>query len=272
MSTNTVAESDAWIALSVGNSRLHWGLFFNDQLQQICHTPHLNADTFLQSPPQDGLDWQHFCPFLSPENPYPELWIASVVPHQMELWRRYPHVTILEQSDIPLQGMYPSFGLDRAIALWQAGITYGWPTLIIDGGTALTLTGANAVGELVGGAILPGLGLQMRSLHEETAGLPLLECPTQLPDLWARDTETAIQSGVAYGAIASLTLRIEQWCGIYPDTQIVFTGGDANALVGYLTLWHQAINPDKWVYRLTVDADLMFGGIAALRSKKQKLP
>jgi type III pantothenate kinase len=273
MSANPWTEPDSWIALSVGNSRLHWGLFCHDQLQQICHTPHLNGDTFLPSPPQDGSSWRHIFPFLPPENLCPELWIASVVPHQTALWRHYPRVTILERSDIPLQEMYPTFGLDRAIALWQAGTTYGWPTLMIDGGTALTLTGADAVGRLVGGAILPGLELQRRSLYEQTAGLPLAEQPlAQLPAFWARDTEAAIQSGIVYGAIAGLTLRIEQWRSIYPSTQIVFTGGDANTLVGYLNLGHQALNSPKWLHCLTVDSNLIFRGIAALRSKKRQPP
>ena len=67
-------------------------------------------------------------------------------------------------EDIPLEGLYPSLGVDRALALWGAGATWGFPCLVIDGGTALTLTGGNGDGFLVGGAILPGLRLQLQSL------------------------------------------------------------------------------------------------------------
>jgi type III pantothenate kinase len=254
-------QPDQWMALAIGNSRLHWGLFCKTQLQQTCHTSHLN-------PSQNGADWQKIFPFLQLKDLLPELWVASVVPSQTQLWQHYPHVTILERSDIPLQGMYPTLGLDRAIALWSAGITYGWPTLVIDSGTALTFTGADAEGCLVGGAILPGLGLQLRSLQSQTADLPSVNLPEGLSELWATTTETAMQSGVLYGAIAGLTLRIEQWRTLHPTAHIILTGGDAETLLTYLNLWHQPPNRPEWIQSLHLNAHLLLQGIAAIRSQK----
>jgi type III pantothenate kinase len=157
-------------------------LFAGDRLQQTQHTPHLEAlpktwQNFL--PVFKGFPWKDSCP---------ELWVASVVPAQTQLWLQYPNSNLVRLADVPLQNLYPTFGLDRAIALCGAGMTYGWPTLVLDGGTALTLTGADAEATFIGGAILPGLGLQLRSLHEGTAGLPLTELPAQLPEQWAKDT------------------------------------------------------------------------------------
>jgi type III pantothenate kinase len=255
------SNPDQWIALAIGNSRLHWGLFCQNNLQQTCHTPHLN-------PSQNGADWQELCPYSDPGAPYSELWVASVVPSQAQLWQHYPHVTLLDRADIPLQGMYPTFGLDRAIALWSAGTTYGWPTLVMDSGTALTFTAANAEGCLVGGAILPGLGLQLRSLQSQTANLPSVELPTQLPELWATNTDTAIQSGVVYGVIAGLTHRIEQWLTRYPKSQLILTGGDAEALITCLNRYHQPPNRPIWLHNLNLAPHLLLQGIAALRYKK----
>jgi type III pantothenate kinase len=252
---------DQWIALAIGNSRLHWGLFYQAQLQQTCHTSHLD-------PAQNGVNWQEICPFLQPGEPFPELWVASVVSSQTQLWHHYPNVIILERADIPLQGMYATLGLDRAIALWSAGITYGWPTLVVDGGTALTFTGADAKGCLVGGAILPGLSLQLRSLRSQTAKLPWVELPTQLPMLWATNTEMAMQSGVVYGAIAGIIYRIEQWLIHHPKTQIILTGGDASALKTYLNLWYQSQNQPDWIQPLKLDSQLLLQGIAVIRYKK----
>jgi type III pantothenate kinase len=254
------SQPDQWIALAIGNSRLHWGLFCQTQLQQTCHTPHLN-------PSEDGADWQKIFPFLQPGASFPELWVASVVSSQTHLWQHYPNVTILKRADIPLHGMYATLGLDRAIALFSAGITYGWPTLVIDSGTALTFTGADAEGCLVGGAILPGLGLQLRSLQSQTAELPWVELPTQLPTLWATETEMAIQSGVAYGAIATLVHRIEQWRTHHPSTRIILTGGDAKRLATYLNQWYQLPNQPDWLSFLNLDPHLLLQGIAAVRSK-----
>jgi type III pantothenate kinase len=68
------------------------------------------------------------------------LYLASVVPSQTALWQTYPDVHIITLDQVPLQGVYPTLGIDRALALWGAGETWGWPMLVIDAGTALTLT------------------------------------------------------------------------------------------------------------------------------------
>jgi type III pantothenate kinase len=262
------SHPDEWIALAVGNSRLHWAWFRQNHLQQTFHTPHSHS----AAPPQNWAAWQLLCPFLPQDNIYPELWVASVVPSQTQLWQHYPDATILERSHISLPGIYPSLGLDRVLALWSAGITYGWPTLVIDGGTALTLTGADAEGAFVGGAILPGLGLQLRSLQHGTAGLPKVELPAQLPDLWANDTQTAMQSGVVYGAIAALTHRLEQWHSTYPESPVLITGGDTAALTKYLADYlkqrHPQRNSSIELHHLIPDPHLIFKGISALRSQR----
>lgn len=268
MVTKRSSKPDEWIALAVGNSRLHWAWFQQGHLQQTFHTPHSSSPT----PPQDWAAWQQLCPFLQQDHLYPELWVASVVPGQTQLWQHYPDAVMLERSHIPLPGTYPTLGLDRALALWSAGMLYGWPMLVIDGGTALTLTGADAEGRFVGGAILPGLGLQLRSLQQGTAGLPMVELPIQPPDLWATDTQTAMQSGVVYGAIAALTHRFEQWHSTYPESHLAITGGDAAVLCdylksNYLKQWHEQRNPNTELYHLIPDPHLVFKGISALRSQ-----
>ncbi len=272
MSAKFCPDSASWIALAVGNSRLHWALFFKDSLQKTCHTLPPEPEVFLNALPQDWSAWQSLCPLFQQVHPYPELWVASVVPSQTQLWQHYPQATLLERSDIPLQGIYPTLGLDRAIALWQAGTAYGWPTLVLDSGTALTFTGADAERVLVGGAISPGLGLKLGSLQTGTAGLPRVTLPSHLPDLWAADTDVALQSGVVYEAIASLIFRIEQWLNVYPGTQLILTGGDADVLTAYLPLWHQQVSPLEWLYRLKTEPHLIFQGIAALRSQKHAIP
>jgi type III pantothenate kinase len=265
------SRSDFWVALMIGNSRLHWAVFEGDDLVQTWHTPHLQAKL-----PQQWSDWLSLSPALQyfatlQSTTDPELWLASVVPAQTEIWQHYPHANLIQITDIPLQQMYSTFGLDRAIAVWGAGISYGWPILAIDGGTALTLTGADTAQTLIGGAILPGLGLQMRSLHEGTAGLPLVELPTELPTLWAKDTKTAIQSGIVWTAIAGLNTIIEQWRHSYPNSEIVLTGGDAMTLKTYFNQW-QSSYPNQWIPSTKVDSHLVFRGIAALRKQGSPVP
>jgi len=209
--------ADLWTALVIGNSRLHWAEFSGDRLQKIWHTPHVN---------QDQTQLQH------------ELWIASVVPSQNHFWQAHPRTHFISLEQVPLQGMYSTFGIDRALALWGAIQTVGSPVLVIDAGTALTFTGANR-DRLIGGAILPGLKLQFQSLHQGTTALPNLHSPFAIRPSsffprWALTTETAIASGILHTLIAGLQSFIVDWRQTYPTSAVVLTGGDSDRLHFYL--------------------------------------
>ncbi|MBE9214324.1 pantothenate kinase, partial [Plectonema cf. radiosum LEGE 06105] len=168
-------------------------------------------------------------------SPHPlPLFIASVVPEQTELWQNYPNVNFLSLKQIPLNNSYPTLGIDRALALLGAGETWGFPILVIDGGTALTFTGADSYRNLIGGAILPGLGLQLATLSQKTGQLPKVELPQQLPQRYALNTTEAIQSGIIYTLLAGIKDFIAAWLQDYPESQIVITGGDRNVLLTYL--------------------------------------
>ncbi len=261
-------EDKFWIALSVGNSRLHWAGFKGEVLQQSWDTPHLSTteiNSLISNPDlvQKTLSSAllHYFAVTGPE-----VWVASVVPGQADLWQAYPGIKIITLEQVPLQKVYPTLGVDRALALWGAGQAHGWPSLVIDAGTALTFTGADATCNLVGGAILPGLGLQVRSLAAGTAALPLIELPEQLPQRWAVSTGEAIQSGTVYTTLAGVCDFVQAWWQTYPDSWIVLTGGDSTTLYNYLKTWaaRQRRAPE-WMARLIQDPYLVFGGIQSLR-------
>jgi type III pantothenate kinase len=161
--------------------------------------------------------------------------VASVVTQQTAIWQSYPNVRIITLDQLPIGGLYPTLGIDRALAVLGAGNQFGWPVLLIDAGTALTFTGADVNRYLVGGAILPGLGLQLSSLSKKTAALPLISLPKNLPHRWAKDTAEAIQSGVVYATVAGIRDFIEDWRCLFPDSKIALTGGDRTMLLKYLT-------------------------------------
>jgi type III pantothenate kinase len=244
-------DSQEWIGLAIGNSRNHWARFAQDQLLETWHTPHLTEPPDYPS-----------CPSI----------LASVVPAQTQLWQASPQPPqVLQLSDIPLKHVYPTFGIDRALAIWGAIVTYGAPILVIDGGTALTLTGADAANQLCGGAIFPGVRSLYQTLHRSTAALPRIEAAAINPDRWATNTENAIHSGIAHFLGAGLNDFIQDWQEQFPHSTIVFTGGDGQRLQdGY-----QA--HDRSLQRLTpialigdqnglirVDPDLIFRGMAAV--------
>ncbi|WAS04818.1 type III pantothenate kinase [Gloeomargaritales cyanobacterium VI4D9] len=192
------------LGLIAGNSRYYWGWWRNGQLKRTWHTPwHSPTATWAQN----HCTWP--------------VYVVSPVPAQVQMWHAYPHVQVMTLSDIPLPGVYPTLGVDRALAAWGARRLYGTPVLVIDAGTAISINAVDAQGQFMGGAILPGLALQCKSLHQGTGALPLVNWPETLPPLWAKDTVQAMQSGMAYTLLAGLRLYLTQWIG-----QVVVTGGD----------------------------------------------
>jgi type III pantothenate kinase len=243
-----------WLALAIGNSRYHWAWFIDQKLQDSWHSDYVSADNWSQHLVLPD----NFAAYLQAQqlqlSDLP-IFLASVVPSQTELWQ--PHVQkVVTLADVPLSNLYPTLGIDRALAAYGAGQQYGYPVLIIDGGTALTLTGIDGGRRLVGGAICPGLGLQLQSLNVGTAALPQLQIPTSLPHRWAQDTPSAIMSGVLYGSIAGLQDFIQDWHQQFPDSPVLVTGGDGELLKSYL---------QKRSISNTYVADLVLLGIAQLR-------
>ncbi len=191
--------------------------------------------------------------------------LASVVPSQTALWQDYSNVHEITLDHVPLQGIYPTLGIDRALALWGAGETWGWPMLVIDAGTALTLTGADANRCLIGGAILPGLGVQFQSLSQKTANLPLIDTKdVAIPPRWALNTPEAISSGVIYTIIAGIRDFIEAWWQEFPDSYITLTGGDRTLLLKYLQAQFPTI-----AAKVIPDPDLIFWGMRSCRRRDQ---
>lgn len=253
-----IGKDQIKIALAIGNSRLHWGLFVGKTLEKTWDTEHLNADavsplseeekaeylvqivmrSIEEVSSQNLLSLPATPAFSSPHTlslvPLP-LIVASVVTQQTAIWQSYPNVRIITLDQLPIGGLYPTLGIDRALAVLGAGNQFGWPVLLIDAGTALTFTGADVNRYLVGGAILPGLGLQLSSLSKKTAALPLISLPENLPHRWAKDTAGAIQSGVVYATVAGVRDFIEDWRCLFPDSKIALTGGDRTMLLKYLT-------------------------------------
>jgi type III pantothenate kinase len=199
--------------------------------------------------------------------------IASVVPHISTPWHKLPQTQIITIDQIPIAKLYETIGIDRALVALGAGTKYGYPTLVIDTGTAITITGIDDTPAFVGGAILPGLYVQLQSLHQATAALPEIrlepaersalsrlnassdqekrEKANSRPDRWGTDTASSIQSGVINTIVAGLSSFIQDWCDRYPHSSIVITGGDGKLI-------HQYLNLGKF------DPDLIFTGILQL--------
>jgi type III pantothenate kinase len=250
-----------WLALAAGNSRLHWGWFKHHALVSTWNTPHiLNKVKPGQLP-------SLFFPssFIQQGLLDVPVYLASVVSHQTDCWQDYRELNLINLQDIKLTNLYTTIGIDRALAAWGAIATHHQACLVIDGGTALTFTGADQQGKLIGGAIIPGLRSLLLTLKEKTVALPEVKLPNSLPPRWGLNTDTAIASGILYMAIAGIHGYIIDWLKHFPESEIIFTGGDGELLWRFLQQQFPAL-----ATQATVDLDLVFKGMRLVYQQQDK--
>jgi type III pantothenate kinase len=233
-----------YLCLTIGNSRLHWAYFQDSLLHSRWDSSYCDRIE----------DLDRLLPSNIPKNI--PLYLASVVPQQTSIWQNYPPTKVITLADIPLGNLYSTLGIDRALAILGAGVKYGFPCLVVDGGTALTFTGVDRSKKLVGGAILGGLQTQFKALSNNTAALPKVNLQPELSDRWALNTEGAIASGIINTIVAGVIDFITDWRSKYPHSQVIITGGDGKLIYSYLTNRYLAKD-----LQLIIDEDLIFWGI-----------
>lgn len=99
-----------------------------------------------------------------------------------------------------------NLGADRWAALLGAGRVSGYPCVVADLGTAVTVDAVDAHGQHLGGAIAPGCLVQRRALLLATSRIRGDLAAPAAPTPFARDTGLAVGAGVDH-AIAGLVDR-----------------------------------------------------------------
>ena len=121
-------------------------------------------------------------------------------------------------------------GPDRIANVIAAAHLYPESNLIvIDFGTATTITVVNSGREYLGGAIVPGLRIAMEALEKNTARLPTVEIVPPR-NVMGRSTVESIQSGLYFGTremIAGLTRELRREAFGDAPALVIGTGGFA---------------------------------------------
>jgi type III pantothenate kinase len=224
------------LAIDVGNSNIAFGIYKNKWLQhwRLNTVPNKTSDEYevlfrsLLANSYDALD-EVDC-----------VMISCVVPslkstfHKMiqRMFRKQPvfvstrleigiKVTIDNPSEIG------SDLLANAIAgyhIFKSGC------VVVDFGTALSITIVGSDGSLVGASIAPGLETAMKALSSNTSQLPFVELTAPTSAI-GKNTTHAIQSGVMFGYVGLveyLVERIKQELG--SDAKVIATGGLSEAI------------------------------------------
>ncbi|MBI1190258.1 MAG: type III pantothenate kinase [Tepidisphaera sp.] len=218
------------LAIAVGNTRTRFGLFEGKDLSGASSLP---SD-------QPGAIAKAVADMLVNHAGVPIL-ISSVNTPASEALR-----TALESagdvymvgSDIPIPLTHAlddasTLGQDRALCALAAYARAQQACVVVDVGTAVTVDFIDGEGIFQGGVIAPGLNMMLKSLHEHTAALPLLEFapPDPARGVFGLDTRHAMILGVQAAVRGLVREAIERYAQAYEAyPQIVATGGDAALL------------------------------------------
>ena len=135
---------------------------------------------------------------------------------------------------------------------------YAPPIIMIDMGTATTISYISAKRSYEGGLMFPGVRLSLDALSDHTAQLPdiSLQHPKQLI---GKNTEDCMRSGIVYGTAGMLDGIIDRIREMLPGEQptIVATGSNAPVIVRYC---RNKVYYDKY---------LLMNGLWAIYQKNQ---
>ena len=149
-------------------------------------------------------------------------------------------------------------GADLVVADVAALREHKPPLIIIDMGTATTISVLDENGAHIGGCIIPGVQISLAALTEKTALLPGLQLD-QPKRAIGRNTIDAMRSGIMMGTACMLdgmVERMEQELGC--KTTVIATGGIAKFIV--------PLCKTPMIY----DKDLLIKGLVALYKDNQK--
>ena len=151
-----------------------------------------------------------------------------------------------------------SIGADLIVDAVAGIAGYGAPLILIDMGTATTITVIDRNGNYTGGMIMPGVRASLGALVKDTSQLPAisLESPGQVI---GKNTIDAMKSGIIIGAacmIDGMIDRIEREIGY--ECRVVATGGLSTAVVPLCN------------HEITIDDELLLKGLDIIYRKNVK--
>ena len=234
------------LAIDVGNSRIKFGLFEP--------APHGTSTTTLPDcvtstavPSDELIPWEKIAALVDEHAAtISSAVVAGPKPAGVEMllatWpvRLWPQPRVVRgASELPLRISveFPDkVGIDRLLNAVAANLLRpaDRAAIVVSAGTATTIDLVTADGTFAGGAILPGVELGARALHQYTALLPLIDVPDlrqQNVSPLGRDTRAAISSGLWFGqlgAIREIVTRLSAIATAPP--MILVTGGNGQRL------------------------------------------
>ena len=126
-----------------------------------------------------------------------------------------------------------TMGSDLVVGAAAALAMHAPPLIIIDMGTATTMTVIDREARVLGGAIIPGVGISLEALASGTSQLPHISLDAPKKCI-STDTIEAMRSGSVYGTAAMLDGMIERMEDELGESATVIATGGLGGIV-YIT-------------------------------------
>lgn len=127
---------------------------------------------------------------------------------------------------------------------------YDLPAIIINMGTATTVTVVNKDGSYIGGIIMPGVTLSMDALTQGTSLLPSIDVAPP-KKIICTQTMDAMKAGIIYGSAGALDGILDRFIKElnHPSPTIIATGGLSRVITKYTN------------HRIILDENLLLKGL-----------
>jgi type III pantothenate kinase len=218
----------ALLAIDVGNSSTHFGLFLANQSRPALtyRFPTHQIATAASKKKLRSLLSNKPAVLISSVVPGVNSALQQVITAQL---KTIPHfVSATTPSLIRVKYSRPKeVGADRIVNARAAFEFFHGPSIVVDFGTATTFDCVSERGEYLGGVIAPGPVISAEALYERTAKLPkvVLKKPALI---LGRDTISSIESGLYHGyrgLVKEIVLQLKKKLG--KNTRVFATGGQA---------------------------------------------
>ena len=136
---------------------------------------------------------------------------------------------------------------------------YPLPSIVIDMGTATTISAMDRHGKMLGGSILPGVRISLEALTARTAQLPQIDLSAPPQSVIGANTIDCMKSGALYGTASMLDGMIDRYrAELGEDLTVIATGGLAKSITA---LCHND---------MVLDENLVLEGLRILFQKNTK--
>lgn len=228
------------IAVDIGNARIKLGLFRGEPVAAQLPEPERSMHLAGREPEFARLStWLDEATASQPGDGSPLAWYIGSVNRSAATrlidWLRSHRpedpIVLLSAADLPLSVRLERpdmVGVDRLLDALAANYLRqpDHQAVVVDVGSAITVDLISAGGEFLGGAILPGIAMSARALHEFTDLLPEIDMSDlhAPPPALGTSTVPAMQAGLFWGAVGAVRMLVDQLADGQP-AEVFLTGG-----------------------------------------------